>query len=330
MNSGGQNNPKTTWKIVTLPRLQVDAIVSCFLLKYFGDEHFPGIKDNVEYHFLVNVPEGKDPIEMEKQGHILLDMGGGKFDHHKDQDGVHDKCVSQLVAEYLGVQSDRPLKKLIDYAWRDDIKGKGTISEDPIDRAFGLSGLINNLNRMLPDDQEMVLNTVMPLLLAHYLEEKKRAEDLPAEYKKQMDGGKVKITMVQGPRGSVKMVLIETDEIAMAGFLRARREINADIVVQKMSSGHVNVVTQQKRMFDLSNIARLLRKKELQVKGEKSTLSDEELGAAGRVNGVDEWFFDTRARTIQNGGIRPQGTVPTRLSLLEIENVIKEAAATKL
>lgn len=228
-----RTDQKTAWKIVMLPRLQVDSIVACFLLKYFGEEYFPGIKDSVEYQFLVNVPEGKNLDDMEKQGHIFLDMGGGKFDHHKNQDGIHDKCVSQLIAEYLGIRNEKSLKKILDYAWRDDIKGKGTISEDPIDRAFGLSGLVNNLNRMLPDDQEAVLHTVTPLLLAHYLEEKKRAEELPAEYKRQSENGNVKTTMVQGPRGAIKMVMIETDDIAMAGYLRARREILADIVVKK-------------------------------------------------------------------------------------------------
>lgn len=317
------------WKIVMLPRIQADTLVSCFLLKYFGEGRFHGIK-NAEYLFLVDVPDGKSADNLEKEGYIFLDMGGGLFDHHKTRNEKEEKCVSRMVAEYLGIEKNRAIKKLLEYARRDDLEGKGTLSEDVIDRAFGLSGLINNLNRMLPDDQESILRTLMPLLLAHYLEEKKRTEDFPAEYKEKLGNGKITAFTVQAAPGLVKIVTIETDEIGMAGYLRARQEIDADIVVQKMSSGHVNVITKQKRTFDLSEIARLLRKNELAAKGFDIIFSEEELASPGRIEGIEEWYFDTRARSIQNGGIRPQGTTPTRLPLTTIAEIIKEGAAIKL
>jgi len=322
-----QANPTKHWKIVTLPRVQIDALVACFLLAQFGEEKFPGIKD-AEYLFWINVPEGKTASELEKEGYILLDMGGGMFDHHGAQEGKREKCMSQMVAEYLGIHKNQSIRKLLEYARRDDLLGKGTMSNDPIDRAFGLSGLVNNLNRMLPDDQEAVLKTIMPLFLAHYLEEKKRAEDLPREYEEKLAAGKAHAVTFDTARGPIKAMIIETDDIAMSGYLRAQR--GADMVVQKMSTGHVNIITQQKKLLDLSQIAKFLRLAEAEEKGIALSISENDLGIAGRIDGVDEWYFDTRARTIQNGGIRPQWTNPTRLSLMTIGEIIKQAAAIKI
>jgi hypothetical protein len=324
-----QNIRQNHWKIAMLPRLQIDTLVATFLLKYFGEEKFPGI-GNAEYIFLIDIPPDKAREDFEKEGYIFLDMGGGIFDHHTAKTEGREKCLSQLVAEYLGIHNNRALKNMLDYAWRDDTKGKGTISNDPIDRAFGLSGLINNMNRMLPDDQESVLRAIMPLLLAHYLEEKKRAEDFPAEYKMKLENGQLTIATIPTARGEVKIVSIETDEIGMAGFLRARKEVQADIVIQKTSSGHINIVTQQKRMFDLSEIAARIRKNELAAKGDARAVDEAELRLPGKMTGIEEWYFDARAKTIQNGGIRPQWTNPTRLSLAAIGQIIKEGAAIKL
>lgn len=322
-----QNGNKTKWKIVTLPRIQIDALIACFLLVHFGEERFPGIKD-AEYLFWVNIPEGKTVGELEEEGYILLDMGGGIFDHHVGQDGKKEKCMSQIVAEYLGIHQRQSIKKLLEYARRDDLLGKGTLSNDPIDRAFGLSGLVSNMNRALPDDQELIIKTVMPLFIAHYIEEKKRSEDLPREYEQKIKTGKAREVVVQSVQGPIKMAVLETDEIAMAGYLRAQRSV--DIVVQKMSSGHVNIITQQKRMFDLSQVAKFLRMAEAEEKGNGISLSEKDLASAGRIDGVEEWYLDTRARTIQNGGVRPQWTSPTKLSLMTIGEIIKQAAAIKI
>jgi hypothetical protein len=324
-----QTTQENQWKIVLLPRLQVDILVACFLLQEFGEEKFPGIK-NAEYIFWIDIPNDADVQKLEEEGHIFLDMGAGKFDHHTTQGEKHEKCVSEMVAEHLNIHNKKSVRKLLEYARRDDIEGKGIISKDPIDRAFGLSGLVNNLNRMLPDDQDSVLRIVMPLFIAHHLEEKKRTEDFPAEYEQKLQDGRLTRFLIQTKRGLVNVITIETDEIGMAGYLRARAEINADIVVQKMSSGHVNIITQQKRMFDLSEIARALRTQEIKEKGTSIAGIEDQLGNAGRVEGVEEWYLDTRARTIQNGGIRPQWTTPTRLSLAAIHAAIKEASVINI
>ena len=78
------------------------------------------------------------------------------------------------------------------YAERDDKHGLGTISNDMLDKAFGLSGLISSMNRNVDDHQEVV-RIILPLLDSHIAEEIKRTEELPREFEQKLkDGIKLK------------------------------------------------------------------------------------------------------------------------------------------
>ncbi len=92
-----EKSNRKIWKIGLLPRLQIDSIVASFLLKKFGEERFPGIKD-AEYRFLISIPKNKDINELEKDGYVFIDMGGGLFDHHDKHEEGKDVCASYLVA----------------------------------------------------------------------------------------------------------------------------------------------------------------------------------------------------------------------------------------
>ena len=45
----------------------------------------------------------------------------------------------------------------------------------------------------------------------------------------------------------------------------------------------------------------------------------------GRMEQVDEWYYDTAANTLQNGGAAAAGIEPTALSLLDIEHIMSES-----
>ena len=57
------------------------------------------------------LPDGKTADQLEDEGIMPLDIGGGRFDTHPvaDCDNVEkwDTCASQLVAEELGVPTGR-------------------------------------------------------------------------------------------------------------------------------------------------------------------------------------------------------------------------------
>ena len=82
--------------------------MAIFLFKRFGKEKFIGIeKAGIEIWPVL--PEGRSAGDLERDGHIFIDLGGGAFDHH-DQRGK--TTASQLVADYLGVAEDPSIAKL--------------------------------------------------------------------------------------------------------------------------------------------------------------------------------------------------------------------------
>ena len=52
-----------------------------FLLTKFGQEKYPGIKDS-SIEIWQELPAGDTLSSLEEKGVLLLDVGGGKFDHH--------------------------------------------------------------------------------------------------------------------------------------------------------------------------------------------------------------------------------------------------------
>jgi len=310
-------------KIIMFPKIQPDTTIALFLLKTFGEELFLGIR-GVEVDFWTKVPEGKDPKQFEQEGVLLLDMGGGRFDHHNKRDAGSKMALSKIVAQELGVVDDPAIEKLLAYAHRDDVEGKGTISKDPLDRAFGLSGLIMSMNRDYPDNPKKVLQAVWPLIESHYHEEKRRNHELPIEYKKLGDDKKTKEMSVRQGSKKLKVVLLESDNVAMPGFLRANKEVQADVVVQKMSSGHVNVVTKQWKKVDLKNLVIVLRVDEMRRKGvDLKKINWDMIGRPGFLDEAPQWYYDTAATTIQNGGVCPQNIEPTSIPWEEFPNLME-------
>ncbi len=310
--------------VVIFPKIQADTCVALYILARFGKEAFPGI-DVAPVLFWSSLPEGKTPDQLLEQEHVLtIDLGGGLFDHHiaNTTSGKREDCASTLIAKYLGIDQNPALKKVLAWAKRDDLEGKGTISDDPLDRAFGLSGLMMNLNRAFPDDPKRTLDYILPLIHFHVLEEVKRSEELPLEWQTLLDTGKaVQFDLKQG-NADLKCAYLETDNIALAGFLRAAKRM--DLVVQRRaSSGHTNIITRQLRSIDLRPVVEALRKEEAKRKDTGIKFDRVLFQSAGRVDGLDEWFYDDAANTIQNGGVNPGTTPATRMSGEEVLEIVK-------
>ena len=309
--------------IAIFPKIQPDTVCAIFLLQRFGEAQFPGVRE-AKVEFWTDLPAGKSAAELERDGYLLIDLGGGRFDHHATEHGknkVH--CASSLVAAALGVSDKPALAKLLAYAKRDDLHGKGTISSDPLDRAFGLSGLLSAMNRVSGDKPQRMVDIVLELFDAHYREEEKRTESMPQEWRELKNSGNAHEFVALQARQALRCVLVASDNVSLPGFLRAY--VRTDIVVQRRSSGHANIITRQARRIDLRDVAARLRMEEAARKGvDLAALPWSELQKPGRIDGAEEWFYDIMANTIQNGGIRPEGITPTRLSDAEIRKILEE------
>jgi len=293
-------------KIILPTRTQPDTLIGIFILKKFGEEKFPGIKE-VKVYFWQIVPEGETTESLDQKGIILIDLGGGRFDHHGKRTQT---TASDLIAGYLGVQDDSALVKLLEYARRDDFFGKGTISTDPLDRAFGLTALIAALNKSLVKDPGRVVDIVMPMFIAHYNEEVRRTKELPQEFKKKLDSGEVETFEVKQRDKKLKVVTVTSESGSLAGYLRSQSGGRFDVVAQWLPSGHVNILTRPTKRVDLRSLAALLRMEEATQAGVELEMSAHELARPGRIKEVSEWYYDPATNSIQNGGAQSKRYYP--------------------
>ena len=309
-------------KIVLPTNPQPDTIVAVSLLKIFGREKYPGI-ENAPVEILSDLPESETPNSLEEKGTLCIDLREGKFDHHGK-----NTTASNLVALDLGILEYTPIAKLLAYAERDDKFGRGTLSEDPLDRAFGLSGLISVLNKAFPNNPNDVVNYVLPLVWAHFVEEKKRVEEIPAEFEKKLDSGEVKQFEVRHKGDKTKIVIIQSDNPSMIGWLRSSSGVKADVVAQKTNAGYVNILTRQFKRIDLRLVASLIRKEETELRGRRLGLSSEDLMRPGRVNEVPEWYYDRATNSLLNGSLSQKGISPTQITLPRIKELIEEGLSS--
>lgn len=310
-------------KIILPTRPQPDTILGIFLLKNFGREKYPGT-EKAKIEIWQELPKNETSGSLEKKGVLVLDLGGGKFDHHQK-----GRTLSQLVAEDLEILNDSALQKLLTYGERDDKYGLGTISSDPIDKAFGLSGLIASLNRTFTKNPEKVIETILPLIEAHYLEERKRVEELPREFEEKLKTGQVDVFEVKQGNKKLKVVVLESDNLSMAGWLRSSEGMKADVVCQKVSSGYVNILTKPLKRVDLRWLAAYIRNEEAKLRGRRLRYLTFDLMQPGKIPEVPEWYYDRATNSMLNGGPNPKGILPTAIPFLKIKEILKEALFQK-
>ena len=316
---GDARENKTAIQTIMLPvRPQPDTIVAIFLLKAFGQKQYPGI-ERAKILVRPTLPQGATEESLLSEGTLLIDIPGGQFDHHK-QGGT----ASQLVVKNLKIEQSPAIAKLLAYAERDDKYGKGTISQDPLDRAFGLSGLIAALNKSHPENPNHVVDSILPLLRAHISEEQKRTDKLPLEYQEKLQSGKAQERRVRHKKKPLSVVTIESNDPSMPGWLRSSGGKKADVVIQKINSGHVNILTKQIKKIDLRGAIALLRSQEAGAKNRTVPQKAQYLMQSGRIDEVPEWYYDRATNSLLNGGLNPTGVEPTALSLEQITSLVQE------
>ncbi|OGZ31695.1 MAG: hypothetical protein A3H02_01360 [Candidatus Niyogibacteria bacterium RIFCSPLOWO2_12_FULL_41_13] len=307
-------------KIIIPTQPHPDTIVAIFLLKKFGEEKFPGIKEaQIEIKSVITQKETEENLA--KQGILILDLGGGKFDHHNKK----NQTLSDLVADDLEIKDDPALTKLLQYARRDDIFGKGIISTDLLDRAFGLSALIANLNKSLIGNPNRVVDIILPILTAHYNEEERRTKLLPRELEKKIKSEEVLIFEIKSDEKKIKIIMIKSDNPSMAGYLKSQIGGKFDIVVQCLSSGHINILTRPTKRINLKGLAAAIRLKEAEFSGINLEINANELMKYGRLNEAPQWYYDPATNSLLNGGLNPQGIESTKIKWEDFSNILKIA-----
>lgn len=305
--------------IAIYPKIQADTATTVFLLQKYGKDRYPGI-EMAKTVFWNRLPETASAEDTERRGTLLLDLGG-RYDHHvtNKSEGKRNECLSTIVAKDLGIEQNPELKKILAWAKRDDLEGKGTISADALDRAFGLSGIIMNFNRLYRDRLGDALAIITEILSLHVQEEYKRTVELPQEWERLMTTGEIRSFSAQQGSAVLQCCTILSDNTAFPGFAKAAKKM--DLIVQRAQTGHTNIITQQLRSLDLRPVIAALRE------AERAALGMPPLPRSSTATGIaDEimtWYYDDAANTIQNGGIDPQGLPATKLSLDAIITILR-------
>lgn len=308
-----------TYTKVFLPaRPQPDTIIGLYLLSKYGGEDFLHI-DKAEIQICKILPEGQTEKSLKEQGILCFDVGGGIFDHHTSS---VQTTSSFMVAKHLNILRDDSIQKLLTFAKRDDMYGKGTISKDPIDRAFGFSGLLMTLNKNFPNDPTKVFQTMFPLISSHHEEEIRRCFEMPNELKILKEKDLFVETILNTKEGNSKIAFAETDNSNFAGFLRAQVGGGYDFVVIFSSTGHTNMLTKQSKKIDLRKLVSDIRKKEMENRKIMTGLPQAVMEMPGLMPDVPCWYYDTATNSLQNGGVNKGGIESTTISKEDIIKIV--------
>lgn len=301
--------------IVTHERPHLDEYLAIFLLRKFGEEKFPGISETkiIYWNSGGQVPDARSANDYEKEGALLVGIGGGRFDEHPTVDGEckEGECAATLVAKALGIADDPSLEKILKFAVNNDLKA----AAHPFDLAY----VAKVMHQQYPNNPEIVMDWVMTGLEAKYHEQASFFNETKKEFDKVAE-----IEVIPCPRGKMlKMATIISDNEQMSKFARSVCGGNIAIIIQKKSSDNVQIYTNRQYGLTLYDVAQILRLTEQEAKGKIVTKEWKALASEGKVEGAEEWFFHHAGQMLLNGSLTATGVPPTKLSLEQVKEIVR-------
>lgn len=137
----------------------LDAILSVLLMRKFGEEKYPGVSTaKLAFASANSLPEGKTADELETEGILCLDIGGGRFDTHPNAQSKNehkqDRSAADLVAEDLKVIYDENWAPLVEYARLQDTTGHSLYSKDFVHHLVSIHTILLGLDLLYKGDSE--------------------------------------------------------------------------------------------------------------------------------------------------------------------------------
>jgi hypothetical protein len=178
-----QEKPIKVNGLLTHKHPDLDAVLSLHLMIIHGETLFPGSKDaDISFVSANRLPDGKTAADLEAEGIIAVDTGGGRLDTHPvDGEPNKDKwdtCASQLVAEALGVDKSPEYQFLLPYTLNHDARGQSLTSTDAIHHLLAPHGLIEGLHSFYENDLDVV-KTMRNLVSS--IAEASKVDEIPIE-----------------------------------------------------------------------------------------------------------------------------------------------------
>lgn len=276
--------------IVTHISPDLDGIPAIWLLKKFHPE-FKNARVEV-------VPAGDNtynsgPVDSDPNV-VHVDVGGGKFDHHKTDKFT---CAAKLVHQWLIDEGyidkkDEALKRIIkvvceiDHGW--DISKWSDPASDKCE--FSLHNLVSGMKLANPQDNDKLLDWTLDGLEALYklLESKVQAEE---ELK---EADKFKTRWGRG-------VAVYTRNDGVMDL--AIKNGYAVVVRKDPNYGYVRITGSSSRKVDL-------------IKAYNKIIKRDKIGS---------WFLHASKVLLRNGSSRNPVMKPTKMSLEEVVKILKES-----
>jgi len=295
--------------LLTHENPDMDAALSVWLLKRFGEQKYPGVQ-KLPVLFLPagTTPDALHPDDLEQQKGILaVDTGGGRLDTHA-RDGVFDeskrqKCASTLVAEDLDVSTRPDLKKILEFVTLQETRGRSIASSHPMDHLISLPNLVRGLNHLYPEDPGNVVEVLITLYDAAYATERHWFQALE-DYKS---------ATVTRLKNRARLSAVFSDTSAAVKVARLKR---ADLVIHRNSPGHTGITARNNGVLaklHMEILAEVIRIAEAIIAQEP--IEYDRLRQLGIIHG---WYLHDSGRILSKGSPKNKQIPPSKLDLNEV------------
>lgn len=285
------------------------AAAAVFLLRRFGNERYPGIeKAGFIFWDQYGSPGDRTSEEYEADGFILVDVGGGVFDTRNAMRQLKMEAPLQLcVAEALGISDKDAVQEFLE---RTKTKSSHPLGIDRLLSARQTSRGPEEALRITLDDLSCAYGEI-----EHLFEKTREAFEANSSSEVFRDA--------QG--NEYKLIVISSDDPFAVKYARSQSREKDTLVVQKMSTGHVTVVSSGPALTEL---AKILRVEELLARGGKWDPSPADLNTlynTGRIPYSPAWHLGDTRRLLTNGSPNDRSYSPTELSFERIKDCLKIA-----
>lgn len=307
--------PQSISKIITHNQPHLDELVAIFLLKQYGERLFPGIRRAAIEFCRPESPAqgGKTAEEYEREGILLVGIGGGRFDEHATPGKERDvgKCATSLVAEAIKCSRRAELQSLIRYTTSNDLGGKVA--------GFELAEGVRVMNRLHSDDPQRVWRWTNEWLRAHHAQQ----QEFHQAAKRTFEADALAFELVFGEE-KLKLASIQTDADQVKAYAFSRYGGFVAVVVQRNSRGNIQIFVNKFYGLDLVPVAAAVRLGELAARRRDPVIGTD-YRVEGTVADVPEWYFFLEGQMLLNGSLTAPDVPPSALSLEEVTEIVRTA-----
>jgi hypothetical protein len=293
-------------KILIPNKPHLDPIAAIYLLRKYGKERFPGVeRAKIEFWEHSRNPSQKEITGFEKEGGLMIDVGGSLFDHHAAL-GSSETSTS-LVASYLGIENNPEVSALIGYIREDDLEG--------LHNRYGDLAYIVKCMHKRDVPSQKVIDYIFLAIDFLQLNQEEWHYVVKKEYEE-----RCRVDTAKRTKGKIRFGVIESDNVQVGNY--GISVGNLSVLIQKRSSGHIVILTNKHHRINLREIVGAVRKRELELTDYKKPIDPRKMQFEGKNSLVPQWFFHRSLNAFMNGSDALNKAEPTKVPLEEIVNLV--------